>query len=603
MLDKNLEILKKKNKVLYDKITTHELSDKYKVVSSKNRMPNLVTEGNKYIHSRYNPEIEAQKWVNGINPKEDSIFVIGFGLGYYLDKLIEKHPKKTIFIAEPNIEIFIHAISTRDLTKELKNDNVFLLVNMDKESISNVLIGHIYFNYIKKINFIQLPYYKSFKKDYTDKLLDNIHKNIYNLRGEISTRLYFANRWIDNIIRNLKYISYDTNSIDFKGLATNIPVIIVSAGPSLEKNMDLLTKIYNKAIIIAVGSAVNILESRNITPHFVMGIDGSEAESKIFNSMKNTDPIFLYALTVHYDCVEKYTGRRSWIGLDVQSAIDPILNEYFNEYSTITSGPSVANFALDLAYNLLGAKKIMFIGQDLAYTSSKIYAEGNIHEGMNEQNRDYSEEIYVRTEDIYGKEIYTKKTFLNMKNWFEKYIKTHKVNNLLYNCTEGGLNIVGMENMKFKKAIEEFCIEEYKIEELLNVRYDLDNKDIVNTERYFGFLNKMKVEIDELTDLSNDRIELLSKLIQDVISKKNNVRFNKRFENVVRIGKKIEKMVAFHYFIYPLLKTYLDITTTGANRGIEKENNDKIDVAKTLLNQYLVVDNSIKVAKKAFENN
>lgn len=603
MFEKNLEVLKKKDKILYEKVITHKLSDKYKIVSSKNGMPNLLISEGKYIHSKYDPEIESQKWVNGINTEEDSILIVGIGLGYYLPKIFSKYPEKIIFVIEPDIEIFIYALKIQDLTKEIKNKKLILLIDLDKGAISAILREYLYYDAVKNFYFAQLPYYQSFKREYSKEIYDNIYKNIYELRSYISTKLYFANMWLDNTIRNLKYIKGDLNSINLKGIASEIPVIIVSAGPSLEKNIDLLKGLNNKAIIIAVGSAVNILENKAIAPHFVMGIDGSETESKIFNSMKNMDPIFVYAPTVHYRSTEKYNGRRSWFALNVQEYISPILDEYFEEYQTIISGPSVANIALDFSNRVLNSKQIIFIGQDLAYTNNKIYAEGNVHQDLEKQKRDYSNEAYVLTKDINGNEIYTKKTFLSMKNWFENYISSLKIQGKVYNCTEGGLNINGMINMKFEQAIEEFCTNKYMIDELINDTYDKNIKKIINTEKYSSFLNKLGKETEKLMELSKKRIELLSEIIEDILKKQDNINFNKRFEEIINIGKKIEKKLTYQYFIYPLLKIYLDITTFGANRELQKEKKEKIEGLKTLLNQYVVIDNSIKVAKRAFENN
>lgn len=603
MLEKNLKNLKKRDAELYKKVKVHKLSDKYEVVNSKNGMKNLIIEEKRYLHSRYNPDREAEQWVNGINIcDEDSILVTGLGLGYYLEKLIKKYPDKKIFIVEPDLDIFIRALSQIDFENFFNNGNVIFLVDLNIDAICVILSDYIYYGAINNIYFAELPAYKIEYKDFIEDLYSSIHRSIYDLRGNIATQLYFANLWIYNTIRNLKGLTDDLSAKVFKGLCRDIPVVIVSAGPSLEKNIKLLKQLYDKALILAVGSAVNILENNDIIPHMIMGIDGGEGESKIFNSMKNQEPVFIYGPTVNYKSTQKYRGKKAWIGLDIQSYIFPVLDRYTKEYCVINSGPSVANVALDFSYRVLKANTIIFIGQDLAYTGEKLYSEGHAHGDINNEKRDYSNNSYVLTEDIYGNNIYTKKTFLNMRNWFEDYVRINNIKDGIYNCTEGGINIHGIPNMKIKEAIEKYCKKAIDIKQLIVERMKEQSVDDIIS--FNEILEESEKSIENCIGLSENRLELLGDLLDDILKENKNVDFSNRFNKIISISEKIEKESAYNYFVYPLIKSYLDLTTFNANR-MAKETCDtdkaKIETLNILSNQYLVIDNGLKVALKAFK--
>ena len=92
MFHKNLECLKIYYEDLYQKVQVN-LGNYYKIEDT-NGFKNLTIE-NQYVHSKYNPENEAINWLNGLEiNKEDTICILGLGLGYILEPLILNYYKK-----------------------------------------------------------------------------------------------------------------------------------------------------------------------------------------------------------------------------------------------------------------------------------------------------------------------------------------------------------------------------------------------------------------------------------------------------------------------------------------------------------------------------
>lgn len=605
MFEKNMKIIKEKDSALYAKLVDLQFENKYKIIESKNGLPNIELGNNKYLHSKYDPENEAKKWADGINMTDkDSLIIMGLGLGYYLDELIKRFPQKTILVIEPDIDMFYNLITIRDIKQYYNNSKITLIVELEQEIISAIINEHFYFNSIRKPIIIEIPAYNNLYIEEIKELYEGIHRNIIEFRGNIATKLFFANMWIDNGIRNLNNIKMDYSAKIFNNGFEEIPTIIVSAGPSLDKNVKLLKNMYNKALIIAVGSATNILEKNDIKTHMIMGIDGLKEESNIFKSLKSNEAIFLYAPTIHYESPKLYKGRKAWFGLDVQPTINEILNKYYVDYPILNSGPSVANIALSFANKVLKSRMIIFIGQDLAYTNEKIYADGYVNYFQSEEVRDYNNKDFVLTKDIYGKDIYTKKPFLNMQKWFEDYVRIFRMNERVINCTEGGIGIPGVRNLDLEQTIDLYLNKDYNIDRMLGLCF-LNNTKICTKSYDDDFVN-IESSIKNCNKLSAERIKLLQKLFNDLRQEKTGIKFGKRFDKILDISKKIEKEIGYMIFIEPMLKVYIDFTTFNANKMVNDALNiDKAryESLKVLLNQYLVIDNSIKVALKAFESN
>lgn len=277
VLKSNLDSLKKYYPDTYEKVVNYDIKGQlYKKVRSKNGMDNLLLADNSYLHSKYDPQNEAVTWIQGIDLKEDTLLIIGLGLGYYLAELKRRYSTKKIIIIEPDLEIFIHALARTNISTYLEDDNIVFIIAKDPFSIRSLIQFYLRTNKIRKIHFTEVFTYKRIYNDFIQDLYSKIETSFRTEKGNLATEMSFSFTWLDNTIKNLKYILKNPDVSNLKGLFENLPVIIVSAGPSLEKNINDLKNLYHKALIISVGSAANILEKHNICPHIMLGIDGEK---------------------------------------------------------------------------------------------------------------------------------------------------------------------------------------------------------------------------------------------------------------------------------------------------------------------------------------
>jgi spore maturation protein CgeB len=118
-------------------------TNRFAVVIARSGDPSLTIDG-RYLHSTYNPRREADQLVARACknlPETASILLLGMGMGYFAEQWLSSRPNDIVYLYEPDIDIFRHAMAARDLRKLIKHTRLYAgldgldhLVNDLKES-------------------------------------------------------------------------------------------------------------------------------------------------------------------------------------------------------------------------------------------------------------------------------------------------------------------------------------------------------------------------------------------------------------------------------------------------------------------------------------
>lgn len=591
MWQKNLDVLKNQYPNIYELVSASEDEGRFEFDNEGTSIPNIKYEG-KHFNSRYNPKLEARRWVDTLEIDEsyDGLFVYGLGLGYHLSELKAKYNNKKIIIVEPHIEIFKYCMTCQDITPYLEDEFIVFLVALEAFQVRNLLEYYIEESKIERVYFTELPFYKKHFSEYISEVYDQISRTLELFRANIYTEIFSSRRWLYNFFSNIKYFETTPNIISLDGAFKGSPVIIVAAGPSLNKNIHLLRKVYNKALIIAVGTAALILDRQGIKPHIIMGADGNIHESEIFRNIRSQEPLFIYSNMIHYKSLEYYKGKKMWVHLQSDELETQFLNSKEIRVPSITSGGSIAHNALAFA-RWLEAGHIMLLGQDLAFSNEKMYADGGNNDNVT------TSASYVDTEDIYGHPIKTNRVFLTYRNWFEDFIslvyKEHKV----VNCTEGGIAIAGIENMPFEKAIYQFCTEYFNYEEQLSNCY---NKDVGFFKLENNLFQSLKAELEICYQLAKLRVEKVEEWIES-----NDVCEAKAIQSkVMELTDTLEEKYFYKTFILNTGKMFSDAMTREVSqkiKGLKTDEARKEAIIGGLYSQYIFALENLRIAQAAFE--
>lgn len=128
-----------------------------------------------------------------------------------------------------------------------------------------------------------------------------------------NTRNYFSERWFEIFVKNFKYTLNSTFLNDIESKFENKPAIILSAGPSLEKNIEFLKTCYEEFIIISGGRTLSKLEQINVKPDILAIIDGDERSYDLVKNNLNIDVPLVFCNHTNEKIVEKHKGKKYMI--------------------------------------------------------------------------------------------------------------------------------------------------------------------------------------------------------------------------------------------------------------------------------------------------
>ncbi|EOG4502269.1 6-hydroxymethylpterin diphosphokinase MptE-like protein [Campylobacter coli] len=459
-------------------------------------------------------------------------FICIYGIGNaLLIKNLSKHYKH-LFVFESEIELFILALSTIDLSEELCSGKIYL-VDIEEERVDIQLLILFdmkdMFEYLSLYEmFVNNVYCKKFYEDIWHKADELCEKNIKvvirNLNSSLCIGFECYSHLLQNIPSMLESIPFQRILSERKNKFDN--AIVVSAGPSLAKQLPLLKACQDKAVIFCADGALSMLEKEGIVPDYVLNIDFKDCHAmKFFQNKENLkQSIIALECATHPNVARSLNAENCMIVLR-NKALYQRFN--FNDFGYIDTGTHVSHFSYTLAL-ALGFKNIIMIGQDLAFDE-----EGNSHskgfdfgEKFEEEHKKYKLKIPAYA----GKgEVLTHTTWNDYRIKLEYLFACNDQKAKFYNATEGGARINFTEELSFKECCEKLLTKEKPKFELpksltknrsdkLLVKFkEKIQKDQENAKRFLDDALALKQILENI--LSKDFIlplEFLEKVYQNI---------------------------------------------------------------------------------------
>ncbi|EHZ0312597.1 motility associated factor glycosyltransferase family protein, partial [Campylobacter jejuni] len=253
-----------------------------------------------------NLEEELNFFYQGILEKTPRYpFICIYGIGNaLLIKNLAKHYKH-LFVFESEIELFILALSTLDLSEELCSGKIYL-VDIEEERVDIQLLILFdmkdMFEYLSLYEmFVNNSFYKQFQQDDWYKANTLCEKNIEVIvrNADISCFLPLLTyeQFLQNIPSMLESIPFQRILSERKNKFEN--AIVVSAGPSLAKQLSLLKVYQDKAVIFCADGALSMLEKEGIAPDYVTNLDYSDWPIKFFQNKENKTSLNVLSCATH----------------------------------------------------------------------------------------------------------------------------------------------------------------------------------------------------------------------------------------------------------------------------------------------------------------
>jgi hypothetical protein len=290
-----------------------------------------------------------------------------------------------------------------------------------------------------------------------DQIAEEINRNTIELR---------LKGWVDNFKDNLPNINGGYGISSLISSLDSVPVIIIGSGPTLDKNIEQLQGLENKAMLICAASALAALQIAGIRPHFALMSDSWSGNTRSLDGVNIPEYNFVLDTFVHPEIVErlKPAKRIYWYNSPAISGCEftGILSQWTGAIGNMASGGCGATACWSFATTICGCNPDILVGLPEAYyDSEKHYSDAVM--------ATHAVTIYDTTVeqvmDNYGNPCYTNKAYKSFKLWFEDAFL--RIPGVHINCSEGGIIREGCLVMSLEECKKRFLNTEYDIESML----------------------------------------------------------------------------------------------------------------------------------------
>lgn len=538
--DWNMAAIKRNYPSLHETMSKLKDDGSCKVIATKvAKHPTVQVRANDtdwLIHSKENPKEEAYAFIDTVLKQQvqyaNIVVVLGVGMGYHMEPLFARysHLNTLFIIVENNLQLFDKFIRNNRPMCESGGQvgSIFdypgcrLMVGIAPDQVYNYL-----FDLMMKLGrnshssflFIEHPVLIRFNKEYYKPVCSDIMRVCYDIRSSYGNDPEDSWIGIDHMLQNLDTITSKPGIIQIKDKFKGVPAVIVATGPSLNKNIDLLPEIKDKAVFFAADASLNTFFKQEpaIVPDIVCSLERNLSTANHFKQIEDKslmNDIWLCACPVVMPDV-----YNAWEGKDVTLYRDFAHFTWLGvDKGKLNTGKSVTNMAFQAAL-YLGCDPIILVGQDLAFApDGQTHVKGANHarDGL-AKSQLINQRAKVMGND--GNMLESLDTWVGMLKRFEFDIAKDAGKTKVINATEGGAKINGTECMTLREVIDKYCTKDVKVRSELNkyLAYPSDEDIVLDDEtidknilKGLDYLKNSLIEIEEVVDTLEEACEIFA---------------------------------------------------------------------------------------------
>jgi hypothetical protein len=433
------------------------------------------------LHSAYSPKREAERLISKVDFKRfDTILVFGLGLGYHVMEILKRAtPDTYILVVEPDLSLLSICMTLQDITPLLSSGRVDVAFGESEEGVIEKLGKNFEVLRRRGVKVVEHPPSVQLNSAYFGRLRKEVEHFINSQLIQSLTLAKFGEAWQRNLLFNIPSIGRSPGVAALFDKFIGSPAIIISAGPSLDKNIEHLSHAKGRALLISTDTALRRVILSGTTPELVVAIDPQRENLRRFENL-DLEGVYLVGGTVAYWEIFELPIRK--FVFVTNHPLCKWLSDKFELTGELrTDGGSVSTVAFDLARRM-GCNPIIFVGQDLAFTDGFTHTKGLLEDLLSEVeiNKFYTLEMLLREQvmredapkvlDIHGRIVPTNRVMLSYLRWFEDEISKSK-NTLFIDATEGGAKIKGTQALPLQDALRKHCKKKIPFGEILSGCY------------------------------------------------------------------------------------------------------------------------------------
>jgi len=542
-----------------------------------------------YSGSIYDPMYEADVFLEGVNFDNTGYVLFGINSNVTLTKILEKKTDSAwVFVIERDLRIIKKFLEETNLRPYLENKPERLIFFYGEEEQVKDLLS-IYLQSLVGFYFLQTEILRTFptyrvSPQYYQNIFEHfssiLKNHVFNIGNDLNDTLL----GIKNELKNLKHVLTRPRLKDLKDKYKGKPIICVSTGPSLDKQLPLLKKVKGKAVIVCAESAMRVLLKNGITPDIVCILERIENSFKLsVEGVQIPQETVLAGLTVIDPRIFDYWPKYFVPIFKNNLANSRFINDAFDNLGELYCGNSVAHMCYMLA-NYMGGDPIIIIGQDLAYSDDgTTHSKDSFYNLENDQDIDdnirtkiqesllnegmHNKTVYL--DGYYGGKVRSRLLWQQFLIWYEHHVASSKTRTI--NATEGGVHIKGTERMPFKEAIEKYCVES-----ITPITHLLEHIDIPkrNAREKLQNLRKryeeLKETLQQIRDYAEENKEYTFQLLQELKSDaKETFLLEMKLSRVLSHNENVIKMILdnelISFYLRPLV-AYMHVRINPISR-------------------------------------
>lgn len=431
------------------------------------------------LHSSIDPEAEAESFFSDdVAARAKLLVLFGLGAGHVL-RAARKRAQGRLVVFEPDHDVLAFALDSLDLRGEpsLRPDAIASDLAALRSHLARLHgVGDV-------IALAVPPAYARVFPEAARSVAEEVQ--LFGEQARLSDNTYDQRLqlWIDNLVDNLPQRARLASASRLEGSFRGFPGIVVSAGPSLAKNIDVLRAFEDRAVLLSSNTAYRALERAGVRPDLVMGLEALDVTPQFDGLSRLCETRALLDGVAHPNLF-RLPFKGGFVFDDGIPFYQSWLAGRFAPLTDWSCGLCVAHAAFS-ALRAMGCDPIILVGQDLAHTGGRVYAQGTFFEKMTATPSGGStvlgnaeaklaidrrsgnagagmktfvnEEPRVVLPGYHGGEVESTIAFRAFARWFENAAGRMRSERTLLNCTEGGARIGGFEQRPLADVARTFA--------------------------------------------------------------------------------------------------------------------------------------------------
>ncbi|MCA9292706.1 MAG: DUF115 domain-containing protein [Phycisphaerales bacterium] len=520
--------------------------------------------------SQRQPMEEARRFAGRIDLEHaGGVVVLGFGAGHHVRAIVERaRGASLVIVFEPDVALLRAVLEHIDCAGWLGTGQVAIVTDADDPGqLAASMQGGEGFLSIG-IEIIEHPPSKQRLADTGGRFSSRFADAVSSMRTSVVTTLMQSDVTLRNQLMNIDHYVTRRGVNDLAGVARGAPGLVISAGPSLQRNLHLLDDpaVRDRAVLIAVQTMLKPLLERGVRPHFVMALDHHEISKRFYEGLTAQDVegvTLVIEAKANPAIADSFPGQIRVVGderLDGLLGADVVGSP---AKARIKPGATVAHLAYYFAKHL-GCSPVILMGQDLGFTDGQYYADGaSIHQvwacelntfrtlEMFEWERIVRNRRHLRRlEDHLGRAIYSDAQMENYLAHFEAdFARDIEAGLRIIDATEGGVRKRGPEIMPLAEALGTFATK--ALPDAFRAQcHAASGTDRAAVEPARARLQQLWREVREIARLSRETARLLRK-----IPSGNQARANDIINRVHQLRDQVEGLAGGYALVRQLNQT------------------------------------------------